>query len=380
MSMETLSRRSALALVAAGVTAPAFGQSATPPTAIPLLDARDQVVVPAVIDGHAVAAMVDNGFSASALDRAFVEERGVGRGLRASTINGSEAPRVANVRLDLGPLRIFVNPGLLDLSTPARLAEQPLKAIIGMEVFNASLVGLDFTAGEMTLRRRQNYGGSPGARRLNLKGAAGRKHTAEIVLNGSRLRAMVDLGFSSPLAVSPKVADGLKLQRRSTRVGAQFAGEAIVSRTWGLARCDEVRFAGERFADIPVDVTPDEGAGPFAGHDAIIGLALLRRFDLVFDLPTLRLWATPTVRINEPFERRYTGLQTEPSARGTLMVIHVAPGSPAESAGFQRFDIIASIDGAAPAGRALRAVREGQDVDIILENGARRRLTGARYY
>lgn len=376
--VSDLSRRGALALLAAGAASPALAQSAR--VAIPMLDARDQVIVPAYIEGREIAALVDNGFSVSALDRSFAQENGLARNSRETAVNGASASRISGVRLDLGPLRIFVNPGLIDLSTPARLSEQPIKAIIGMEVFNAAIVGVDFTTSELQLQRRRSYGGPPGARRLDLKGAAGRKHTAEIMVNGTRLRAMIDLGFSSPLAVSPAMAQQLTLAQRSTRLGAQFAGEDVVSRTWGVTSADEIRFAGETFHDIPVDIIPEEGAGPFADHDAIIGLALLRRFDLVFDLNALRLWATPTARIADQFERRFTGLQTEPSARNTLMVIHVAPGSPAEAAGFQRFDIIASIDGAFPTGRRLRDVRERQAVEIVLENGTQRRLTGLRYY
>jgi predicted aspartyl protease len=389
----TVTRRTALAMAASASLAGASLAGASlagvanaqelPESWVPLVPDDDHVVVEARIEGRQVLVMIDNGFSFTGVDKGFVKELGLDRATVATLLNGSEATRMRGVMLELGPLRMSLSPGLVDLSEPARIVEKPVKAILGMEMFNAAIVGIDFSASRLDLKRRQRFIGPPGARRVDLRPATGTKHEALITLNGLKVRAMVDLGYSSILAVSPQIAEKLALPKdraRTTRVAAQFAGDSTVRRTWGLTSIDTVQFAGETMRDVPLDIAPTEGAGPFAEHDAVIGLPLLRRYDLVFDLPGLRLWATPTDRFNVPFHRRYTGLQTEPSARGTVMVIHVAPGSPAEAAGFRQFDILSQIDGAPISSQRLRDIAQGQTARFTYENGETRMLTGARYY
>ncbi len=378
------------AMLAGAAAAPAFAQGAPgievtkgPRQSIPIRGGYDHIVTDVTLSGHPAAVLIDNGFSISAVDRSFAAETKVGTREIEALLNGAKSARRLGVVLGIGPLTLAINPGLVDLSEAARLSQEPVKAIIGMELFAQALVGLDFTAGQMWLRDRQNYAGPKGAKPLRLTPANGWKHEAPIQINGTTIKGMVDLGFDSPLAVSPEVAQRLELtkgRKSSTYIAGQYSGDTMVRRTWGAVSIDAVTFAGETMNDVPVGIAPTEGAGPFGEHDAIIGLPLLRRFDLVFDIPAMRLWASSSARLRDSFERRYTGLQTEPSARGTVMVIHVAPGSPAEAAGFRQFDIIARIDGSPVATRSLRDIRIGQSAVITLENGETRKLTGARYY
>lgn len=339
---------------------------------IAFTEANDHVVAPVILGGRPTLALLDNGAPLTSVDRSFAANSG----LSLSALGGSLDP----LDMAFGEARIRIHPFLEDMTEASIATDAPIRVIAGMELFNAYAVSLNYSLGELVLQRRP-IRTVEGAVRMRLDDGPPPHPSLEVTINGQRrLRAFVDLGSSAALLVSPRLADEMRLgegRAVSTR-------QVILSRPDGLGlsvsrltSIDSLTLGRWTMRDVPIDILPDD-AQPFAGIDAAIGQPLLRRFAVTFDLPGW-LHLAANNRLNEPFDRRRTGLQTKPEGAG-LRVRHVAKNSPAQAEGFAAGDMIIAIDGAPPLMRTLRQARQDQVLDITLAGGRRKRLTAARYY
>lgn len=363
----SLSRR---AVLAAPLALAACGRA--PPVTLPFREVNDHIAATVSVSGREAVALIDNGAPITSLDQDF-----------AASANLARSPSgmgLAPLDLRLGAASLRVHPFLEDMTEAQIAADAPLGAILGYELFKTFTPAFSFTRGQLTLHPRQAFKPDTGALVVRSDGGPGPHPSVDIVVEGQPVRAFVDLGCSAAVAISPTLAarlplsDGRALSTRQVLMSLADGLELGVSRRTSLR---SLTFAGRTFADVPVDVLPGE-AKAFAGLDAVIGVPLLRRFDIAFALPE-RLVLKPNARLATPFERRMTGLQTKPDG-ANLLVRHVAEGSPAEALGFVQGDLIAAIDGEPPLMRTLRNAREGQVLAIRLADGGVRNLTGARYY
>ena len=363
-----LTRRRALA--APLVLAACAG--AEPRAVAPLREANDHLLVPISLGGASTLALLDNGAPLTSLDAAFAQRAG----LRRAAAGGGLAP----LDMLVGGTSVRIHPDLEDMSEAAIAADAPVGAIAGMELFDAFAVALTYGRSELALHRRP-YRPPAGYVSLALDRGPPPHPGVEIVVDGRhRLRAFVDLGSSAALLVSPRVAAELGLgagRPVSTRQVILSGAEGLGLSASRLTSIDSLTLADWTMRDVPIDILPQD-TRPFAGIDAAIGQPLLRRFDVVFDLPS-RLHLAANARVGEPFDRRRTGLQVKPQGPA-LLVRHVALGSPAEKQGFRTGDLITAIDGAPPLMRTLRQALEGQVLEIALADGRTKRITAARYY
>lgn len=367
--MLPLTRR---AVLSSGLLAAACGAPQPAAPSIAFTEADPHILVSGAIDGRTVLALVDNAAPLTSIDRAFAQAAD----LPASSGYVSLLPTT----MTLGAASVAIHPLLEDLSEAAISADAPVTAILGQELFDAYIVELAFATRRMTLHSRSGFVRPEQAQALPLIPAAKGAPYVEITLGETKLRALLDLGCAAPLLVSTTLARELGLgegRPTSTRQTVVAAASGLTLSASTLTSIDGVGFAGQRFDDVPIDILPRD-AGPFTGFDVVVGLPLLRRFDLILDLPA-RAWITPTPRLREPFQRRYTGLQTRPEGN-KLLIRHVAPGSPAATAGLRPGEIIFAIDGAPPLMQTLRDARPGQTLDLALLNRPSRRLKAARYY
>ncbi len=344
-----------------------------PPVGLPFFEANDHIVAPVAFEGRQTLALLDNGAPLTSLDQAFAEQAG----LKKSAVGAGLDP----LPMTLGETQIRVHPFLEDMTEAAIAADAPVRVIAGMELFQAFVVALAFSRGELSLYVRPHF--KPKSDHLSLRLDQGPlPHPGvEIAINDAPpMSAYLDLGCSSALLVSPSLAQRLGLGKAraiSTRQVILSGPEGLGLGVSRLTSIDRLTFAGQSFADVPIDILPDD-ARPFAGIDAVIGQPLLRKFDLALDLPRW-LHLRPNARLARPFDRRMTGLQTKPEG-AALLVRHVALRSPAEAAGFSTGDRITAIDGRPPLMRTLRTAAAGQSLDITLAGGGRRRLTAKRFY
>lgn len=359
-----LTRRTVLLSTAALA---ACGAPSTPLAEAPFQDGHPHVVLPAIVQRRPCLAVLDNGAPTSGLDQAFAQAEGLAD-LSRGVMTVADQGFAAELLID-------------DLSEMAISTELPVNAIVGMDLFRQHAVGIDFGTQKISLFDRTGFAPPHGAKRQRVQMAARREPALMIAIDGGKpMPAVVDLGCSAPLLVSPAFAalHGIGKGRAvSTRQGVVSADGGLVTRASPLTSVERVKVAGREIRDVPVSIMPEE-AGPFAPYDLIIGLPLLRCFDLWLALPE-QIWMKPTPRTGAPLERRFTGIQTKPQDLG-LLIRHVGRASPAEKAGLREGDFIVSIDGVAPTQQRLRTARAGEVLDIRLPGGRSVSLQAARYY
>lgn len=194
------------------------------------------------------------------------------------------------------------------------------------------------------------------------------------------------LGNSSEVLIYETYYAPLHLleSRRSSERLAAGSGGFIVEPVAELRR---VQFAGFSFRNMPAAFITTSQAGTVSPKIAgDLGLPVLSRFRLIIDYPHNCVGAVPYGDVTQkalPKDR--LGLFVSKGDSG-FVVNYVAPGSPAEIAGFAKADIITSIN-AQPAESfseaAFDTLRYGQrhrGIVFTLSNGVSHQLLLSDYF
>jgi hypothetical protein len=373
---EAWSRRSVvggLAALAAGSPA-----SAAAPARLPMRLQAGKLFTPASINGAAVDALLDPGSKWTSIDAGLAaavgvrsERRFVGE-LIQGRIEGGWAKGAA-IRLGeagFTPGRMVV----VDYGPLSRQLGRPVQLVLGRDFFERFVWDLDFERGTLVLSPRDGYLAPADARRVDLQASRGRMTMPVTIENEPPLWAAVDLGNDLPLILSPGPRSKRLLQGKpvsTALIGG--AGSGVVAQ---IATAARVGLAGVTLAQVPFEVAPRS-----IGFEANLGLPVLRRFRLSLDFGGRRMWLAPGLALATPFEKDRTGLNGFIDG-GTLRILHVARGGPAERAGFKAGDAVVAIDGEAvvTANANLADAPPGRTLDFALSDGTHRRLTLADYY
>ncbi len=327
--------------------APAFGTE----TAFELVE--NHIYVPVTVAGQERQWILDTGAGASVIDAAYAEELGLER------IEGNVMAMGAGGTVDATLVEL---PGLS--VGDAELGERMIVALdvaallrgrVGTEP--AGILGYDFLARHVT---RLDYAGrvvefyDPDSFEYRGEGGevpmkfernipAVQLAVEDSIVGWWRL----DTGASFPVFHVPGVAEFGLAER--TGVERPIAGVGGTKRG-RLVRFDKVELAGYVVED-PVMVVPlDSIRGPLAsaGYVGAMGGAVLRNFTLYLDYPGRRLFVEPSAEFGREFATDRSGLSLVSDSSG-LRVFHVAPGTPADEAGFRVDDAVMTIDARTPA-------------------------------
>lgn len=164
---------------------------------------------------------------------------------------------------------------------------------------------------------------------------------ADAEVNGTSLRFLIDTGAPGGLSLHEHAAARLGLWNAERSYSPQrtrgIGGPGGLGR---LVRIQQLTFAGRRF-DRPVILLRRDGKSHVA--DGIIGLGLLRGFNLSTEVAKRALWVQPhatPVPLPEDYNR--AGLWLE-QKRGGVEVIDVGAGSPAQRAGVRVGDRVSGL-------------------------------------
>jgi predicted aspartyl protease len=343
-----------------------------------------QVLFPMRINGRTVEAWLDSGASSTVIDAKVAQDLGLvlGDTVRAQGVAGRvDGVRLTRADLQLGDLML---PGrevaVMDLAVLAEVVPRPVQVILGRDVFDSTVLDIDFQTHEINFLARHDFRPPPVAA-LPLT-TAGNLRSFPIELGGAVVPAILDLGNSGALLVDRDFADaaGLLAGRRVSNqlsVGVDGPRESVV------ASVDDVKVGGVRFDQVPTVAT----VGLVAKAPANVGLALLSRFHVTVDFAGDRLWLQPYPgAAAAPFRKNRAGLSVAVEG-DRLRVTHVARGSPAEAAGWSVGTLITAIDGR-PIGPGYAESPlfrwangpAGKVVALTLQDGRRRLLRLADYY
>jgi len=122
--------------------------------------------------------------------------------------------------------------------------------------------------------------------------------------------------------------------------GAGGSGEHLVHRFQNL------EFAGFEIKNPRISVTLGKGVGAFSRKEVIgnLGSSLFRHFVLYLDYERQQVIVEKGADFDRQFPEDRSGLQLVQSETGEPEVVYVAPHTPADKAGFQIGDVIASVN------------------------------------
>jgi predicted aspartyl protease len=233
--------------------------------------------------------------------------------------------------------------------TPIQEAEGvKVEGIIGMPLFRSNTVELDFDAHRLVIR--------PASIALD----ADRGVPIRVTYNRSELptihatfgdniieSCIVDTGFTGTLALASKLYTKLSKQELiSQQEDSSYAmTNGLRTERQGLLRSIKV-------ADFSVsNVLVTDG-----GKESRVGLKLLRRFRVTFDLPRDRIYLAKGTAFDKPDKQPAVGVGLLRKSERTV-VCSVDPDSPGEKAGIAVNDELLSIAGELVAERPLAEAR-----------------------
>ncbi len=334
-------------------------------------------------------ALLDSGAQMTTIDQAFAETLGLvgGPTITAGGTGGVATASIAKgARLQIGDLSCELTVAILDLSAIARRMGCPLNVILGKEVFNGAVVDLDFGSRSAEFHEPGGYAAPKEAVVVPLRQIGALRATEISVEGRPPIAVEFDLGNGSPLLLFPAYWGAERLlegRGTSTRLSGGVGGQ----RECFVATLGSIGFAGVTLRDVPTSFTqPGVSAVDSDRILGNLGLPILSRFRLVVDYSRDALGALPNGdAVARPFAKDRLGIGFDPRD-GCLEVRHVAPGGPAEKAGFRVGERIGAIDGAAVSGlrpRDVEALAQGPEGAVLLLSvldGPTRSVSLATYY
>jgi predicted aspartyl protease len=389
-----------IALAAAVIVTPAHAEPAAAPVitfdqaasqtwiAMPDPDLSNQIVIPVMLNGHIEQALLDTGVYRLLID----SRRARALGLKTRPL-GTTPPATGAALLEGAPIETFDVGGLhqrggdivvSDLSGLIALSPHPFTMIISADYLKQFAIDLDFDAARLRFRRSGSRWAIGTDLPLTIKPSGSRFLTA-IGINGHRVAPVViDTGSTDTLSIDGDVAQRvLDNQPVSDRMAARLGG-TYVSR---LFHARSVALGASTLDDVPTTIAAGEVLHDTAGppSQALLGLALLKRFNVTLDASAGRLTLAPRLRTPPPEPISTSGIQGLYQADG-LSVVHVMRGSPAEAAGVKGGDRICRVDGAivdagwSPAQRKWSIGAPGRRVVLTLCDGRSLPIVLARFY
>lgn len=325
-----------------------FLQESAPPYGVPFdFFRQSRIYLKGQVNGVPTDIMLDSGAGMSVIDKAYAQRIGL-RSEGEMTVQGQvgaqQAGIATGVTIEAGGVRLN-NAALLilDLSEVASRVGRPLPFILGRDVFQSSVVELDFQKRIIAFRNPASFSPPKGAVRLSLEKSHGGTRVIPASVNGlPQVNATLDLGNGGSLIVSQPYWTSQKLLenvRSSELIGGGVGGQKARK----VATLRSVTIGGTTFRDIPASFNASPADLPPEGIN--IGIDLLSRFRLAVDYGHDVIYLTPVpIALTQPLRKERSGLRFE-LAGDRLRVISLSPGGPAARAGFKVGDEIIAVDG-----------------------------------
>jgi len=156
------------------------------------------------------------------------------------------------------------------------------------------------------------------------------------------MNLLMDLGYNDQLQVTVAGKHSIALPENRLLTSLGFNIQREETRGF-IGRLSQLVIGGYEIKDMIVSFISEENSD-HAISEAMIGLGLLSRFNLVFDYNRQRLLVEPNGSFNASFEYNMSGFEIGAAFHGYSIVKQVHDLSPAEEAGLQVGDKILMIN------------------------------------
>lgn len=329
--------------------------------------------------------LIDTGARYNVINRARLAELGL-TSFGGTTIGGGGGTaRLAFThvaRLAVGDVTLLgQREGVLDLSGLERLYGMPMGGILGMDFIDRFTMAVDYDHRTIDLCTPGRDAPVKRGTRVPFVIEEGHPHArgAIVVDDGPAIPTdwIIDTGAAESANLTSPFVREHRLLERARRTPAPAATSVpgterqFYTQTTVRGRLREIRIGEVGVRDIPVNLQQGTtGAYASPSFSGTIGQRLLSHFNTTYDYANSAMYLAPNGATATPFPPRTTfglSLVADGDDYTHFSVAGVRRDSPADSAGFRKGDVIASLDG-----RPARAWRLAGVRAALAEVGARR--------
>ena len=202
-----------------------------------------------------------------------------------------------------------VNLILVNFSSFKAVTGAKFDGIIGYDFLNKYVTKIDFdrkcmqlydqlaekdTAGYTAIAFEFNKGVNIPRFPMTIKLADGESVTGKV---------MFDSGADNALLISAPFKNYHRLNDKIGKtVNKRSRGLNVITNDIG-ATVNEIEFMGFKFRDVDIDLTVNDQAEPKDGYLGIIGMEIIKRFNIIFDYPRKKIYMKPNSTYGMPFEK-----------------------------------------------------------------------------
>jgi hypothetical protein len=318
-------------------------------------------------EGHAFA--IDTGTSVVVINQALARKLGIRcvcrfRSLLGGGSKASESCVTARMELQVGQMQAGRRGLGMDLGPLSHnKIGQEAEGILGGTLLGGLLVDINYPEGWVELADRRDKPGFPGAAiRMIVSGGVPYVRVRLALPDGeTEALLMVDTGTQETLLLNyPFVQKHNLLQTIQPQISTIDFGLAG-SVPYGLGRIPRARLGPLEIVNPVVNLAQaPAGSLGSSEFDGFLGAQVLRRTRVAFDYARKEMRVAPGSAFNAPYEYQMSGMVVVTRGPGfhLFAVAYVIAGSPAQEAGIQVDDVIASIDGQPATSLTLSEVKK----------------------
>lgn len=301
----------------------------------------------------------DTGATADVLDTALAKELGLKPDYQQSVTGGAGSKTydiVLNQTITVLP-NIEVDRSNLVLTNLApfhELSDRPFDGIIGYSLLRRYITKIDYEKKELVLYDDVkeidtseyteipfHFGrGVPIPQfDISITLQNGEEFTGRILFDSG---AGITLSVNSPFKNEHKLAEkaAKTIVSKSQNLGHESVSEQIAIRS--------LKMGGFEFTDLVVSLANDKsGVSSYENYLGILGAKVIKRFTIVLDYDTKKLYLKKNGLYKKPFQFPMSGIRFK-RKDGKIFVKSLASSSPAYQKGLRKGDQILDIDGVAP--------------------------------
>lgn len=379
----------ALALVAGLAATDASAREATPHGVIlPFQVANLNIYLQVTVQSKPLWFLLDTGVKPSVIDLGVARSLGLPLADSVQIGGGGKNPVLGFLLHDssyeIVGLRDFEAP--LAVAMPfddlSRASGRPLEGILGYDFIRRFVLEIDYEHRTLTLYDTTGwkYQGKGQSFPITFNAAGHPQLRASVVDRGRSPVAgtfVVDLGSGASLILDRPFVEEQHFLSADRPTVPWLEGRGIGGEIPGqVGRVDALELGGFRVKH-PVVVFSQAEEGPFASAEAQgnIGAAILEKFRVFLDYPRSRIILEANRNFSRPIDYNRTGFTLSASGPNlrTYTVTNVAAHSPASEAGFQRGDVLVTVDGRPAAESTLSDLRlhfrEARHCSITVKRG-----------
>ncbi len=316
---------------------------------IPFRFIEDHVYIPVTIKGKERLWILDTGAGMTCIDSGFAVELGLE--LQGS-IKGQGAGNQVDISfVELPPFRVANIEFDEQKAASLNLRDILYKAfglhtvgILGFDFLSRFVTKIDYANELISFYDPQafEYDGDGVTIDATLNG---KFFTVPITVDGQYTGTWhFDLGaggcsFHYPYAAANGFLDRAGVERVGRGAGGTFITKSV--------KFQEIEFAGYRISDPVISMPLEKGEGAFSKTELVgnLGNTLFRHFVIHLDYENQQMIVDKGTDFSRAFPHDNSGLQVQYNDHDQVEIAHVSPGTPAQDAGFQKQDILESVNG-----------------------------------